>query len=187
MLSRQHSREGQHGFGGVAQEAGDGGVRHRAAARAAPPVALRVGGDKRAERAGIVHVEALHGDVIGIAIGGLHFVHVKARREEQHRLAARGDEGLVDIGRHAAGAGQDAQRRRFQDGKIAVAPAHAHHRLHVERVAVAADHRAVVNRPDFQLVRRVDELVALKVAGAVAQHRQRLVHAHHDGGAQAGG
>ena len=162
-------------------------MRHRAAARAAPPVALRVGGDKRAQRAGVIHVEALDGDVIGIAIGGLDLVHVEARREEQHRFAVRGDEGLIDIGRHPAGAGENAQGGRFQQGKIAVAPAHLDDRLHVERVAIAADHRAIVDGPHFELVSRVDELIALIIAGAVAQHGQRLVHPHHNGGAQAAG
>ncbi len=177
----QHAREGQHGFAGVAQVAGDGRVRHSAAARPAPPVALRIRGHKRAEHTRKIHVKALHGDVIGVAVGGLHLVQVKARREEQHGLATRSLQGLVHIGGHAAGAGQNPQRGRFQHGKIAVAPAHAQHRLNAARVAVVGHGVAVLHGPHLHLVGSIGKGVALPGAGAVAQHGQGLVHAHHQG------
>ena len=87
------------------EEAGDGGVGHRAPARAAPPVALGVGGDVGGEALAVVLVEELDRDLVGVAVGGLHLVGVEARGEEQHLLAAGGLQHLVDVGGDAAARG----------------------------------------------------------------------------------
>ena len=79
-------------------------------------------------------------------------MQIEARREEQHRFAARRHQRLIDVGRHAAGAGQHAQGGRLEQGKIAVAPADPDHRLGIQRVAIRLDHCAVVDRPHFQPV-----------------------------------
>ena len=88
-MRRQDARELHHGFRGVAEEGGDRGMGHRPAACAAPPVTLRVGGDKGTDLVREVHVEAFDGDVVGISIRGLDFVQIEACREEQHGFAAR--------------------------------------------------------------------------------------------------
>ncbi len=100
-LDRQGGGEGEHGFGRIPQETGQGRVSDRPAAGAAPPVALRVGRHERPEAPGEVVVEPLDGEVVGVSVGGLHLVQVEAGREEQHRLAVGRDQGLVDVGRHA--------------------------------------------------------------------------------------
>jgi hypothetical protein len=57
----------------------------------------------------VIGVEALDGDAVGVAIGGLGFVQVEAGREEEHRLTAGSHQRLIDVGGDTAGAGQDAE------------------------------------------------------------------------------
>ncbi len=111
-------------------------MRHRPAACAAPPVTLRVGGDERTDLVRVVHVEAFDGDVVGVAISGLHFMQVEARGEEQHRLATGCHQGFIDIGGHTRRTGHDAEGGGFKQGEIAVASAHFEHGLGGQRVAI---------------------------------------------------
>ena len=105
---------------------------HRPAAITAPPISLGIRGNKWSHRTRIIMVVSLHGNRIGISICRLYFMHIKPRREEQHRLSARRHQRFINIRRYPAGPGQDPQGGRFQDGKVPVAPAHAHHRLDVQ-------------------------------------------------------
>ena len=81
------------------------------AAGAAPPVALGVGGDVGREALAVVLVEELDGDLVGVAVGRLHLVGVEARREEEHLLAPGRLQHLVDVGGHAAAAGERPEGR----------------------------------------------------------------------------
>ena len=146
-------------------------VGHGAAARPRPT--SRPGRRWRRRRTRLlpnVLVEELHGDLVGVAVGGLHLVGVEARREEQELLAARRLQDLVHVGGHAAAPRQRPQRRRLQDGEVAVAAAHAHHGRDVQDVAVVGRLRAVVHRPDLHAVEGVDEPARLvEVARALAR------------------
>ena len=153
---------------------------HCPAARASPPVTLGVRRDERADLLRKIHVKALDGDVVGIPVRGLDLVQVEARREEQDRFAAGCHQGLIHVRRHAAGAGQHAERGRLEQGKVAVPPADLDHRLGVQRIPVRLDHRPIVDRPHFQLIGRIDKFVPLPVPRAVPEHLQRFIHAHHN-------
>ena len=144
-VGRQEAGELQDGLRRVAQEAGDGGVGDRAAARPAPPVALLVGGDGAVDGVAVGLVEQLHGDMVGIAVARLHLVGIKPGREEQHFLAARGVQDLVDIGGDARVPRQRPQRRRFQRGEVPVAAAHFQNRRDPVRVAAIGGDKAVLH------------------------------------------
>src|SRR6185503_18754973 len=84
--------------------------------------------------------------------------------------------------------GEGAQGGRLQDGEVAVASAHAHHRGDVHDVAVVGRLRAVVDGPDLHAVEGAHEgAPVVEVAGALAEHGHGLVHPHHHAGGLAAG
>ncbi len=146
-------------------------MSHRSAAQPAPPVALSIGGNNRADLLLVIKVEAPHPNVVGVTVGGLHLVNIKTGREKKHRLAPSPFQRVVNVGGNAAGPGQRAEHRRFQHGKIAVASAHPERRLHPARVAVVRGKNAVLYRLNAEFVPGWHKPAAFgPVAGAVAEH-----------------
>ena len=146
---------------GVAVVGGDQRMRDGADATAAPPGGLRVGGDAdlaAADRAG---------DVRGVAVAGLHAMVVVTGGHEDDRLAVRGAEHPLGVGRDQCAPREDAEIDGLEMGEEGVVALDRHHRLpRLDRVAV---------------VERVD-LERVPVVGAELEHRDRLVHPAEHGG-----
>ena len=131
-------------------------MRDGADAAAAPPGGLRVGGDAdlgAADRAG---------DVRRVAVAGLHAMVVVPGGHEDDRLAVRGAEHALGVGRDQRAAREDAEVDGLEMAEQGVVALDRHHRLpRLDRVAV-------VEREDLERV---------PVVGAELEDRDRLVHA----------
>ena len=133
----------------------------------------------------MVHIEALHRDVISIPIGGLYLMDIETGREEHHRLAACSHQCIIDIGCHPTGVRENSQGGGLENGKIAIAAAHPHDRLHVGWVAICVHDGAVLHCPYLQILRCIDKAITFEIAGTMLEHGQRFIHTDHQGVAHA--
>ena len=143
----------------VAAVGRDQRVRDRAHPAAAPPRGLRVGGD--ADRAR---------DVRGPAVARLHEPVVVAGGEVQDRLAAGGVDDLAHVAHDERAPRHAAEVDRLEVGEQRVVALDRHHGL------PRRDLVALVQRVDLDRVPAVlPRAVGPAAAGALAQHRDRLV------------
>ena len=152
---------GEHG---VAPVGGDQPVRDGADAATAPPRRLRVGGDADRPR-----------DVRRPAVAGLHQPVVVAGGEVEDRLAVRRLDDLAHVAHDQRAARHAAEVDGLEVGELRVVALDRHHGLpRLDRVAL-------VQRVDLELLERVDPApVLVSVAGALPDHRERLVDAAED-------
>ena len=105
-VRRANRGKSQHRFYRVAQKTGNGTVTDSATAKTTPPITLGIGGDIRANLLLIVLVKALDSNIVGVTISSLPFMGIEASWEEKNRFTPRRFEGIINIGRSAAGPSQ---------------------------------------------------------------------------------